>query len=94
MGIIYPPPTNDPFVLLGLATQEGSRRLSSNQPVDQNELKRAYRRMTRSYHPDAVTNKDSTDEERKRANDDFARINAAYDAILNRDSANSEKVCM
>ena len=60
---------------------------------DEKEVKRAFRRMTKLYHPDAVTTKDSTEAERRQANDDFARINAAYQAIINPEAAEVPKVC-
>ena len=60
---------------------------------DEKEVKRAFLRMTKLYHPDAVTNKDSTEAERRQANDDFARINAAYQAIVNPEAAEVPKVC-
>ena len=60
---------------------------------DEKEVKRAFRRMTKLYHPDAVTTKDSTEAERRQANDDFARINAAYQAIVNPEAAEVPKVC-
>jgi|AntRauTorckE5430_2_1112549.scaffolds.fasta_scaffold00193_13 curved DNA-binding protein CbpA len=46
--------------------------------ADIKEIKRAYRRMALKYHPDAITSSGATEEERQIANDDFARINAAY----------------
>ena len=87
------PLTNDPYVLLGLSTREGSRLSGSGSaPYDEKEVKRAFRRMTKLYHPDAVTTKDSTEDERRRANDDFARINAAYQAILDPEAEEAPKV--
>lgn len=56
-------------------------------------MKRAFRRMTKLYHPDAVTTKDSTEAERRQANDEFARINAAYQAIVNPEAVEAPKVC-
>ena len=90
------PSTNDPYVLLGLSTREGSRLSGSGGGAatahDEKEVKRAFRRMTKLYHPDAVTTKDSTEAERRQANDDFARINAAYQAIVNPEAAEVPKV--
>ena len=87
------PLTNDPYVLLGLSTREGSRLSGSGSaPYDEKEVKRAFRRMTKLYHPDAVTTKDSTEDERRRANDEFARINAAYQAILDPEAEEAPKV--
>ena len=71
------PDTTDPFVLLGL----DAAMMSSH---DQSTLKAAYRRMTRRHHPDAVLSSTSTAEERRQANDDFARINEAYQTLLTR----------
>jgi len=89
------PSTNDPYVLLGLSTQEGSRLgsgASGTAAFDEKEVKRAFRRMTKLYHPDAVTTKNSTESERRQANDDFARINAAYQAIVNPEAVEAPKV--
>jgi len=62
------PDTSDPCMILNL--EPGA--------ADLKEIKRAYRRMALKYHPDAITSSDATQEQRKIANDDFARINAAY----------------
>ena len=74
------PDTTDPFVLLGLDASSG---MMSSSP-DQSTLKAAYRRMTRRHHPDAVLTNSSTPEERRAANDNFARINEAYQTLLTR----------
>ena len=75
------PDTTDPFVLLGLDDASGGMMSSS---PDQSTLKAAYRRMTRRHHPDAVLTNSSTPEERRAANDNFARINEAYQTLLTR----------
>ena len=69
------PDTTDPFVLLGLDA------MSAN---DAQAIKAAYRKMTRRHHPDAVLTADSTDAEKRAANDNFARINEAYQSLLTR----------
>lgn len=69
------PDTTDPFVLLGLDAMSGN---------DAQAIKAAYRKMTRRHHPDAVLNSESTDEEKRAANDNFARINEAYQSLLAR----------
>lgn len=69
-----PPPlpnTKDPFILLGLQTPTADKTL----------IKRAYKRMALLYHPDVRITSTSSTEEKKRANDDFARINDAYDRL-------------
>eukprot|EP00565_Helicotheca_tamesis_P002022 CAMPEP_0185730496 /NCGR_PEP_ID=MMETSP1171-20130828/10055_1 /TAXON_ID=374046 /ORGANISM="Helicotheca tamensis, Strain CCMP826" /LENGTH=495 /DNA_ID=CAMNT_0028399553 /DNA_START=177 /DNA_END=1661 /DNA_ORIENTATION=- len=69
-----PPPlpnTDDPFILLGLSSPTTSKK----------DIKRAYKRMALRYHPDVVINSHSTDEDKKKANDNFARINGAYEAL-------------
>lgn len=66
-----PPPlpnTEDPYLILGLSTPT----------ADVKVIKRAYRRMALKYHPDVRINANSTEREKKIANDDFAKINAAY----------------
>eukprot|EP00562_Extubocellulus_spinifer_P002379 CAMPEP_0178486032 /NCGR_PEP_ID=MMETSP0696-20121128/8590_1 /TAXON_ID=265572 /ORGANISM="Extubocellulus spinifer, Strain CCMP396" /LENGTH=771 /DNA_ID=CAMNT_0020113667 /DNA_START=247 /DNA_END=2562 /DNA_ORIENTATION=+ len=92
------PATNDPYILLGLvnpdehaddADNDGENSGSTPQhspstiEIDPSELKRVYKRLIKQYHPDAVLETDSTDEQRKWANQNFARITAAYHAILN-----------
>jgi DnaJ domain len=57
----------DPFQILNLSPT-----------ADQKEIKRAYKRMALKYHPDVVTNQDTSTEARKQANDEFAKINWAY----------------
>ena len=64
--------SNDPFVVLGLDPSPN---------LDKKTIKRAYRRMALKYHPDVVTTKDSSPEEKKRASDRFAKINWAYDNL-------------
>lgn len=47
-------------------------------------LKATYRQWAKAYHPDSILNPDSTEQERKLANDNFAIINSAYDELTNR----------
>lgn len=61
------PDTSDPYMILNLKPT-----------ADKKEIKRAYKRMALKYHPDVRTNSKSTEEEKKQANDDFAKINSAY----------------
>mmetsp|Transcript_26656 Transcript_26656/g.40012 ORF Transcript_26656/g.40012 Transcript_26656/m.40012 type:complete len:479 (-) Transcript_26656:233-1669(-) len=75
-----PPPipnTEDPFIILGLSAPTADKKV----------IKRAYRRMALKYHPDVRLNTSSTDEERKKANDDFAKINAAYSLLTGKDDS-------
>ena len=72
------PDTNDPFVLLGLDP--------NNPTADKKEIKRAYKRQAMKYHPDVVINADSTPEERKRASEEFAKVNAAYEILSGKGS--------
>lgn len=57
----------DPFAVLNLPP-----------PADKEEIKRTYRRMALKYHPDVVTDRNASAEERRKANDAFAQINWAY----------------
>ena len=66
------PNTNDPFELLGLDY--------NNPPQDVHEIKRAFLKMAKKYHPDAVA-ADAMPEEREKASINFARINNAYQLL-------------
>ena len=66
------PLTNNPFELLGLD--------HDHVPRNAEDLRRAYLKMVRKYHPDAVA-ADATQEEREQASLNFARINTAYEAL-------------
>ena len=59
--------STDPFQILNLSPTS-----------DKKAIKGAYRRMALKYHPDVVTNQDTSTEARKKANDEFAQINWAY----------------
>jgi len=61
------PDASDPYIILNIPPT-----------ADKKEIKRAYKRMALRYHPDVRTNGNSSEQDRKNANDDFARINAAY----------------
>ena len=69
------PDTSDPYLILNLSPTSNKQ-----------DIKKAYKRMALKYHPDVRTNSKSSEEERKKSNDDFARINAAY-AFLSGKSA-------
>jgi len=66
------PDTNDPFELLGLDYE--------NPPENAEDIRRAFLKMAKKYHPDAVA-KDATEEEREKASLCFARINSAYQLL-------------
>jgi curved DNA-binding protein CbpA len=77
-----PPPlpkTEDPYLILGLSAPT----------ADKKAIKRAYRRMALKYHPDVRTNANSTEQEKKIANDDFAKINGAYAILTGKDQDSS-----
>jgi len=67
--------SKDPFIVLGL---------NSNDPscLDKKVIKRAYKRLALKYHPDVATHPNSTDEERRQASENFGKINAAYQTLL------------
>ena len=75
-GVEYPstpnlPATSNPYVILKIHSQ-----------ASEQQIKRAYRVAALKYHPDVRLNPSSTVEERARANEDFARINAAYAVLI------------
>jgi curved DNA-binding protein CbpA len=67
------PNSKDPYVILNIHRQ-----------ASKGEIKRAYHEAALRYHPDVRLHSFSTTEDRQSANDDFARINEAYHAILTR----------
>ena len=70
---------DDPFQVLNL-----------NPTADKREIKRAYKRMALKYHPDVVCNSESTPEQRRAANDVFAKINWAYEQLNGKNGASSQ----
>jgi hypothetical protein len=66
------PNTTNPFLILNIK-QDAS--------ITKSEIKKAYRRKAQMFHPDIRLSATATEEERIKAHDDFARVNAAY-AIL------------
>eukprot|EP00571_Detonula_confervacea_P002766 CAMPEP_0172327346 /NCGR_PEP_ID=MMETSP1058-20130122/59319_1 /TAXON_ID=83371 /ORGANISM="Detonula confervacea, Strain CCMP 353" /LENGTH=560 /DNA_ID=CAMNT_0013044373 /DNA_START=177 /DNA_END=1859 /DNA_ORIENTATION=- len=66
------PDTNDPLQLLGLDYR--------HPPENANDIRRAFLKMAKKYHPDAVA-ADATPEEREKASLNFARINSAYQLL-------------
>ena len=71
-GVPQLPITNDPFELLGLDYD--------NPPKTEKDIKRAFLKMAKKYHPDAVS-VDATTEEKDAASKEFTRINTAYRAV-------------
>jgi hypothetical protein len=51
--------------------------------MDASDIKRAYRKAALRYHPDVTTNRESTEAEKKLASDRFAKINWAYQTLMN-----------
>ena len=73
-----------------LDSDDPFRVLQINSPTaDAAEIRKAYRRMAIRFHPDVTTNKDSTADEKKVANDRFAKINWAYQTLSGKDSGSS-----
>lgn len=73
--------SNDPYRILGL---------SRSTQLQDKDIKRAYRRLAMQYHPDVATTRDSSAEEKRLAADRFAKINAAYNTLLeNKDAPRS-----
>ncbi len=73
-----PPPllkTNNPWILLGIGTS-----------ATFDDVRRAYKEMTKKYHPDVVVGPDATVDERREANEAFSRINAAFEYFKRKES--------
>ena len=68
----------DPFEILGIQATS-----------DKKEIKRAYKRMALKFHPDVVVSQNSSKEERRKANDVFARINWAYQQLSGKNGGES-----
>jgi curved DNA-binding protein CbpA len=64
------PNTNNPWKLLGIDTGDKF-----------NDIRRAWKKMAKIYHPDVVVGPDASADERRDANEDFARINAAFEFL-------------
>lgn len=61
------------------STDSAYRILEIDSSVNDDEVKRAYRRMARKYHPDTVNH--LGEDFRKSANEKFRKVNEAYVAI-------------
>jgi DnaJ like chaperone protein len=61
------------------STDSAYKILEIDSSVADDEVKRAYRRMARKYHPDTVNH--LGEDFRKSANDKFRKVNEAYEAI-------------
>ena len=83
IGSSAPPPplpnSSDPYIILDFQPSGQKWALKG-------EIKRAYKRAAHRYHPDVRINPSSTEEEREVANEDFARINAAYAFLIGKSS--------
>ncbi len=64
-------PASDPYSVLGI-----------DPAVSDNEVKVAYRRLTREHHPDRLIADGMPEEFVRQANDKMAAINVAYDEIV------------
>lgn len=74
--------SDDPYAVLGL-----SRSVAG---LDKKELKRVYKRLALQYHPDMITNIQSSTDEKKIASDRFAKINWAYEKLMNNATDNAK----
>jgi hypothetical protein len=57
---------------------------------DSGEIKRSYRKMTFSLHPDRFVGESRSEEEIKQASDDFAKVKEAYDVLNSGVRSNNE----
>ena len=65
----------DAFTVLGLDPYDGTF-------IDKKVIKKAFRKLAIRYHPDAVTNKDSSEYDKKWASEQFTKISMAYEELL------------
>jgi ribosomal protein L23 len=63
--------------------------LNIDTSANKKEIKLAYKRMAFRYHPDVVTNQNTPPEQKRRANDIFAKINWAYAQLSEKDGPTS-----
>ena len=73
--------TTEPMPLTDISDPYRLLNIHPKMKVDMQKLKSAFRHQVRLYHPDARTSAESTSEEKKVANEDFIKINAAYDYL-------------
>ena len=66
--------SNDAFAVLGLDPY--------GEEIDKKVIKKAFRKLAKEYHPDAITNTESSEYEKKWASEQFAKISVAYEALL------------
>ena len=66
--------SNDAFAVLGLDPY--------GEEIDKKVIKMAFRKLAKKYHPDAITNTESSEYEKKWASEQFAKISGAYEALL------------
>lgn len=67
-----------------IESSQAFRILGIHPPTTDNQVIRdAYQRMVNEYHPDVITNQNSTPEEKQKANAHFARVRSAYHALTN-----------
>ena len=74
---VPPPPlpkTADPFVILGIDRSAAGE-------MDPAALKSAYHRQAKAYHPDSAVSESTPEATKKRVNNDFQAINAAYETL-------------
>lgn len=72
----------DPYEILNIPSKE---------KATMDEIKKAYRLLALQYHPDKRIKDDSTEEEREKAHNDFAKINAAYATLSGKEEAGGVK---
>ena len=58
--------------------------LNIKEDATDEEIKKAYRKLSKEYHPD--TNKDKSEEEQKEAEDMFRLITKAKEILLNKET--------
>ena len=83
-------PGRDETMASGMSVREAQEILEIEAPYDKRTLKKAYAKMAKRWHPDAVGARGGTEQEKADAERKMMRINQAYATILSTPEAFEE----